>query len=118
MQMMGTAKSAALVWANMPPEMAREENKIRIESAYANRQHGLAGAIGSADPKDTSFFKAMQIAKGNGGGVLLILDDCIEHGGRGSTGPATPFTRIWCSFEETQATNSCHHVINPFKRVM
>lgn len=63
--------------------------------AYANRQHSLASELGSIDPKDSSFFKAMQIASG----VLLILN---------GAGPkaAVPFTRIWCSFEISNALDS------------
>jgi len=52
--------------------------------AYANRQHDLNREINVPNLMDTSFYKAMQIADG----VLLILDSA-----------ATPFTRIWCSFE-------------------
>ena len=37
------------------------------------------------DPRESSFFRAMQLADG----VLLVLDP-----------EATPFTRIWCAFEE------------------
>jgi len=51
---------------------------------YANRQHSLDAEINVQDLTDTSFFKAMQLADG----VLLILDP-----------KATPFTRMWCSFE-------------------
>lgn len=54
--------------------------------AYANRQHYLVEDV-CADPRQTSFFKAMLLAKG----VLLILD---------TVGPATPFRRVWCAFEE------------------
>eukprot|EP00928_Gymnodinium_smaydae_P021440 TRINITY_DN18363_c0_g1_i1.p1 TRINITY_DN18363_c0_g1~~TRINITY_DN18363_c0_g1_i1.p1 ORF type:complete len:662 (+),score=78.53 TRINITY_DN18363_c0_g1_i1:288-1988(+) len=53
--------------------------------AYANRQHALGDV--SANPRDTNFFKAMQVAVG----VLLTLDE---------VGPATPFSRMWCMFEE------------------
>ena len=58
--------------------------------AYANRQHSLSKEL-TADPRQTSFFKAMQLALG----VLLILDDetALSDG-------ATAFTRIWCGFEE------------------
>ena len=52
--------------------------------AYANRQHDLAKEL-VMDPSQTSFFRAMKLASG----VLLILDD-----------KATPFTRIWCAYEE------------------
>ena len=37
-----------------------------------------------ADPKETSFYKAMQLCDG----VVVVLD-----------GKATPFTRVWCCFE-------------------
>ena len=57
--------------------------------AYANRQHALNEEL-TSDPSDTSFFKAMQLAKF----ILLILD---------TVGLATPFTRIWCAFEESVA---------------
>jgi len=53
--------------------------------AYANNQHELGVEVAD-DPKSSSFFKAMQLAIG----VLLILDRS-----------ATPFTRIWCCFEES-----------------
>ncbi|CAJ1433621.1 unnamed protein product, partial [Effrenium voratum] len=58
--------------------------------AYANRQHALKGEV-TADPRETSFFRALQLSKG----VLLILDEATAD-----SGPATPFTRIWCAFEE------------------
>ena len=79
--------------------------------AYANRQHDLSSAL-TADPTKTSFFLAMQIAKDNDGGVLLILDEEVEYADRGKTGPATPFERIWCAFEETKVmiTATLHDV--------
>ena len=52
--------------------------------AYANRQHSLGDEL-TLDPRDSSFYKAMQLSKG----ILLILDH-----------QATPFTRLWCAFEE------------------
>ena len=55
--------------------------------AYANNQHTLDLAI-SRNPRKTSFYKAMQLCRG----VLLVLDS-----------EATPFTRIWCCFEESIA---------------
>ena len=55
--------------------------------AYANNQHILGEAI-SDNPRKTSFFKAMQLCQG----VLLVLDMLC-----------TPFTRIWCCFEESIA---------------
>lgn len=58
--------------------------------AYANKQHCLDQEFAD-DPRHTSFFKAMALSAG----ILLILDGKTEH-----TGPATPFTRIWCAFEE------------------
>eukprot|EP00927_Polykrikos_kofoidii_P009998 TRINITY_DN14212_c0_g1_i1.p1 TRINITY_DN14212_c0_g1~~TRINITY_DN14212_c0_g1_i1.p1 ORF type:complete len:1172 (-),score=274.47 TRINITY_DN14212_c0_g1_i1:33-3548(-) len=63
--------------------------------AYANRQHDL-GAELTVDPRETSFYKAMALADG----VLLILDAKNEYT---ATGPATPFTRVWCCFEESVA---------------
>jgi len=53
--------------------------------AYANNQWELGADI-STDPKASSFFKAMQLTEG----VLLVLDPA-----------GTPFTRIWCCFEES-----------------
>jgi len=58
--------------------------------AHANRQHSLAAEV-VANPRETSFYKALQLARG----VLLVLDARSPLGG-----PATPFTRIWCAFEE------------------
>ncbi|CAE8725135.1 unnamed protein product, partial [Polarella glacialis] len=52
--------------------------------AYANRQHELGVDLGS-DPMQSSFLKAMELSEG----VLLILDP-----------EATPFSRVWCCFEE------------------
>ncbi|CAE8595918.1 unnamed protein product, partial [Polarella glacialis] len=57
--------------------------------AYANRQHSLDDEL-SADPTETSFCKAMNVSEG----LLLILDQQQEF-----TGPATPFSRVWCAFE-------------------
>jgi len=65
--------------------------------AYANRQHSLSQEV-VEDPKMTSFYRAMLVAKALGGGTLLILDDWNEDTGEG---PATPFSRIWCAFEES-----------------
>ncbi|CAE8718023.1 unnamed protein product [Polarella glacialis] len=62
--------------------------------AYANRQNSLLQEI-TEDPRTTSFFKAMQLARG----VLLILDGKSDA----KTGPATPFTRSWCAFEVSMA---------------
>ncbi|CAL1129729.1 unnamed protein product, partial [Cladocopium goreaui] len=55
--------------------------------AYANNQHKLEEEI-CANPRSTSFYRAMQLSIG----VVLILDE-----------KATPFTRIWCCFEESIA---------------
>jgi len=55
--------------------------------AYANNQHDLGAEI-TADPKDSAFFKAMQECEG----VVVVLDE-----------DATPFTRIWCCFEQAVA---------------
>mmetsp|Transcript_18306 Transcript_18306/g.21304 ORF Transcript_18306/g.21304 Transcript_18306/m.21304 type:complete len:204 (+) Transcript_18306:161-772(+) len=55
--------------------------------AYANNQHKLQDEI-AANPRNTSFYKAMKLSVG----VVLILDK-----------DATPFTRIWCCFEESIA---------------
>eukprot|EP00931_Biecheleriopsis_adriatica_P109459 TRINITY_DN8371_c0_g1_i2.p1 TRINITY_DN8371_c0_g1~~TRINITY_DN8371_c0_g1_i2.p1 ORF type:complete len:799 (+),score=103.51 TRINITY_DN8371_c0_g1_i2:1504-3900(+) len=62
--------------------------------AYCNNQHQL-GADLSSDPRKSSFFKAMHISDG----MLLVLDE---------TGPATPFSRIWCSFEQSIALSDEH----------
>ncbi len=63
--------------------------------AYANRQHDLKADL-SDDPRQTSFYRAIELAKG----VLLILDDKACINGQ-TTGPATPFVRAWCCFEES-----------------
>merc|ERR1712166_290112 len=52
--------------------------------AYSNNQWALAGEI-DPDPRKSSFYLAMELCDY----VLLVLD---ENG--------TPFTRIWCIFEE------------------
>ena len=53
---------------------------------YANNQHDIDSDINiHPDPRQTSFYRAMQQCEG----VLLCLDR-----------KATPFTRIWCCFEE------------------
>ncbi|CAE7332125.1 FBL4 [Symbiodinium natans] len=64
--------------------------------AYANRQHSLGEEV-TSDPRQTSFFRALTLSQG----VLLILDDVAER-----SGPATPFKRIWCAFEEYVALSS------------
>ncbi|CAL1139170.1 unnamed protein product [Cladocopium goreaui] len=55
--------------------------------AYANNQHQLENEICN-NPRKTSFYRAIQLCAG----VLLVLDE-----------NATPFTRIWCCFEESIA---------------
>ena len=55
--------------------------------AYANNQHQLGKDIGS-DPRESSFYQALVLCDG----VLVVLD-----------AKATPFTRIWCAFEEATA---------------
>eukprot|EP00930_Biecheleria_cincta_P071362 TRINITY_DN58872_c0_g1_i1.p1 TRINITY_DN58872_c0_g1~~TRINITY_DN58872_c0_g1_i1.p1 ORF type:complete len:759 (+),score=97.09 TRINITY_DN58872_c0_g1_i1:51-2279(+) len=65
------------------------KNRALWVCAYANRQHSLNEEL-ATDPLNTSFFRATRIAMG----VLLILD-----------ATATPFTRIWCAFEEAVAVN-------------
>ena len=57
--------------------------------AYANNQFELDEDLPD-DPRQSSFFKAMQLAEG----VLLVLDP-----------EATPFTRIWCAFEEAMVAD-------------
>ena len=52
--------------------------------AYANNQHDLS-ELDVKDPRDTPFFKAMQLCDG----VLVILDK-----------DGKVFTRIWCGFEQ------------------
>ena len=49
--------------------------------AYANNQHALGSDI-PPDPRDSAFFKAMQLCEG----VLVVLD-----------ASATVFTRSWCA---------------------
>jgi len=59
--------------------------------AYANRQHDLEDEISKDDITNTSFFRAMQRAKG----VLLFLG--LQ---------AKPFERMWCTFEIFKAITS------------
>ena len=59
------------------------EDALYWVCAYANNQHELGADLGT-DPRESSFYKAMQLAKG----VVVVLDP-----------KATPFTRIWCAFE-------------------
>lgn len=61
--------------------------------AYANRQHSLTDEVAD-NPKESSFYKALQLSSG----LLLVLDAAT-----GSSGPATPFSRIWCGFEQSVA---------------
>ena len=61
-----------------------EESAAYWVCAYANNQHELGSDI-ATDPRQTSFYKAMQLSEG----VLVVLDK-----------DATPFTRIWCCFEQ------------------
>jgi len=69
--------------------------------AYANRRWCLAGDV-VANPKETSFYQASLVAKKFGGGTLLVLDRRERpHKYR----PATPFSRIWCAFEEHTSIN-------------
>jgi hypothetical protein len=63
------------------------EDAVYWVCAYANNQHELGADLGT-DPKKSSFYKALQQAEG----VLLVLDK-----------QATPFSRIWCCFEESVA---------------
>jgi len=67
--------------------------------AYANNQWVLEDAI-SDNPRKTSFYKAMQLSHG----VLLVLDS-----------NATPFSRIWCCFEESIAVD---HLIDDFNKLL
>ena len=60
--------------------------------AYANNQHCVGEDI-PADPKESSFYKAMQLCEG----VLVILDK-----------DATPFTRVWCCFESCSWSFQTH----------
>eukprot|EP00435_Cladocopium_sp_Y103_P040199 s549_g10.t3 len=60
--------------------------------AYANNQHKLEEEI-CLNPRSTSFYRAMMQCVG----VVLILDK-----------DATPFTRIWCCFEESIAVEECN----------
>jgi len=72
-------------------EHAKQRGNARTDSywicAYANRQHDIGATGLTADPKETSFYKALQLCKG----VLILLDH---------QGPATTLTRIWCGFED------------------
>eukprot|EP00931_Biecheleriopsis_adriatica_P086851 TRINITY_DN6141_c0_g1_i1.p1 TRINITY_DN6141_c0_g1~~TRINITY_DN6141_c0_g1_i1.p1 ORF type:complete len:742 (-),score=184.38 TRINITY_DN6141_c0_g1_i1:56-2281(-) len=63
--------------------------------AYANRQHELGTDL-AVDPMKSSFLKAMVRCDG----VLLVLD-----------AEATPFTRIWCCFEEGIVTLSARGLL-------
>jgi len=85
-------------------QMEADEDSPYWVCAYANRQWNLAGEV-VMDPKKTSFYKAIGVAKSLGGGTLLILDDKNEVTG---TGPGTPFSRVWCAFEEYTSINLLH----------
>eukprot|EP00747_Dinoflagellata_sp_TGD_P137714 gnl/TRDRNA2_/TRDRNA2_175723_c3_seq4.p1 gnl/TRDRNA2_/TRDRNA2_175723_c3~~gnl/TRDRNA2_/TRDRNA2_175723_c3_seq4.p1 ORF type:complete len:490 (+),score=68.68 gnl/TRDRNA2_/TRDRNA2_175723_c3_seq4:109-1578(+) len=91
-------------WASVRgyvPELPEEAlNMTYWVCAYANRQWAL-GAEVTADPTQTSFYQAMLVAKSRGGGILLVLDAEVKDKEDHISGPATPFTRIWCAFEET-----------------
>lgn len=63
--------------------------------AYANRQFSLGEDV-TLDPKESSFYSAMKLSRR----VLLILDSESKVNPQS---PATPFTRIWCAFEESIA---------------
>eukprot|EP00928_Gymnodinium_smaydae_P086989 TRINITY_DN71358_c0_g1_i1.p1 TRINITY_DN71358_c0_g1~~TRINITY_DN71358_c0_g1_i1.p1 ORF type:complete len:693 (+),score=89.78 TRINITY_DN71358_c0_g1_i1:58-2136(+) len=52
--------------------------------AYCNNQHELGTEMG-VDPMESSFLKALDASSG----VVLVLDS-----------DSTPFTRVWCIFEE------------------
>ncbi|CAE8634191.1 unnamed protein product [Polarella glacialis] len=71
------------IQAHRPLRQLQAESAYWV-CAYANNQHELNNDL-VTDPMETSFLKAMQMSLG----VLLILD---AH--------ATPFSRIWCCFEE------------------
>jgi hypothetical protein len=58
--------------------------------AYAYRPHGLHNELDGAATRGR-FLKAMQQARFR---VLLVLDAMAD-----STGPGTPFARLWCAFE-------------------
>lgn len=73
------------------------ENAIYWIFAYANRQHSSGQQL-VGDPLQASFYKAMESAQQRGG-LLLVLDEGTCLG----SGPATPFKRIWCAFEESIA---------------
>lgn len=82
-------------------ESEGEENSYWV-CAYANRQHGLDEEI-SADLVSTSFFRALKRCVG----VLLILDT-----------KATPFSRIWCVYEECVALGVLPGVVSKFDAPM
>jgi len=71
--------------------------------AYAIRQHSLQNEIGG-DPKNSSFFKALQVAAFR---VLLILNEP-----RPGLGPAVPFTRVWCTYEEAMCLDARNHTLD------
>ena len=72
--------------------------------AYAHRQWELTKAV-SANPEESSFYRAMQIELEKEGGVVLVPDDTVldEEGKVVLSGPPTAFTRIWCAVEESKA---------------
>lgn len=58
--------------------------------AYAARQHAVQDQP-AMDPRQSSFYKALRATRFK---VLLVHDAKTEV-----SGPATPLTRLWCSFE-------------------
>ena len=64
---------------------------VALIRRYANNQHELGADI-ATDPRQTSFYKALE----RSAGVLLILD-----------ANGTPFTRVWCCFEEAMVQSAC-----------
>lgn len=71
-----------------------DENAPYWVCAYANRQWSLRKSAIADDPRQTSFFKALNVAKG----VVLVLNGKTE-----TSEAAVAFTRIWCAFETATA---------------
>lgn len=64
---------------------ALDDDTLYWICAYSNNQHSIIQDISENNPKDTSFYRAMQHSQG----MLLCLDSA-----------GTPFNRIWCCFEQ------------------
>ena len=62
----------------------------RAKSTHARMQHELGGDV-TADPSQSSFRKAMALARDNGGGTVSVVDN-----------QATASKRIWCAALHSQ----------------